>query len=41
MVDNSSYVIAYLNENKGGTANTVRYANKKGKKVINIGKLNI
>ena len=36
MVDNSSLVIAYLQRNYGGTANTVNYANKTGKRVVNI-----
>ena len=36
MVDNSSLVIAYLQRNYGGTANTVNYAIKKGKRVYNI-----
>lgn len=36
LVDNSSVCIAYLTEEKGGTAYTVNYANQKGVKVINI-----
>ena len=36
MVDNSACVVCYLNKKKGGTFNTVRYANKKGVPVINI-----
>ncbi len=36
MVDNSSCVICYLNKNKGGTFNTVKYAEKKGVPVINM-----
>ena len=36
MVDNSSCVICYLNKNKGGTYNTVKYAEKKGVPVINV-----
>ncbi len=38
MVDNSSAVICYLNQNKGGTFNTVKYAEKRGVKVINTTK---
>ncbi|MCQ2386972.1 MAG: SLOG family protein [Clostridia bacterium] len=34
MVDNSKYLIAYLRQNKGGTFNTVSYANKKGVEII-------
>ena len=36
MVDNSSVVVAYLNRDYGGTANTVKYANYKGISVIKI-----
>ena len=36
MVDNSALVFAYLNRNYGGTANTVKYARKKGLPIINI-----
>lgn len=36
MVDNSSLLLAYLRENKGGTFNTVKYAEKKGKNIISI-----
>jgi len=36
MVDNSACVVCYLNKNKGGTYNTVKYAEKKGVPVINI-----
>ncbi len=36
MVDNSTCVVCYLNKEKGGTFNTVKYANKKGIPVINI-----
>lgn len=36
MVDNSSLVIAYLKKNKGGTFNTVKYAESKGVCVIRI-----
>ena len=39
LVDNSSYCIAYLKENKGGTAYTVNYALKNDIKVINIAKI--
>lgn len=36
LVDNSSICIAYLVENKGGTAYTVEYARNNNVKVINI-----
>ena len=36
MVDNSSYCICYLTEDKGGTAYTVSYAKKQGLNVYNI-----
>ena len=36
LVDNSSVCVAYLTEEKGGTAYTVNYANQKGVKEINI-----
>ena len=36
LVNNSSVCVAYLTEEKGGTAYTVNYANQKGVKVINI-----
>lgn len=36
LVDNSSICIAYLTEETGGTAYTVKYANQKGVRVINI-----
>ncbi len=36
MVDNSSLVIAYLKKNKGGTFNTVKYAESKGVTVIKV-----
>lgn len=36
MVDNSSYCICYLAENKGGTAYTVNYAKRQGLKIINV-----
>ena len=36
LVENSSVCVAYLTEEKGGTAYTVNYANQKGVKVINI-----
>ena len=36
LIDNSSVCVAYLTEEKGGTAYTVNYANQKGVKVINI-----
>lgn len=36
MVDNSSLLVAYLRQNKGGTFNTVKYAEKKNQIIINI-----
>ena len=36
LVDNSRLCICYCNRNSGGTAYTVRYANQKGLKVINL-----
>ena len=36
LVDNSSICIAYLTQNKGGTAYTIDYAKKKGVRVINL-----
>lgn len=36
LVDNSSVCVAYLTEDKGGTAYTVNYAQQKGVKVINV-----
>lgn len=38
MVDNSSVCVCYCTRGKGGTAYTVRYAEKKGLPVINIGR---
>ena len=35
MVDNSERVITYFDGKNGGTANTIRYALKKGKKIVN------
>ena len=37
LVDHSGICVAYLTENKGGTAYTVNYAKKKGIPVINLG----
>ena len=37
MVDNSSVCIAYKTSEKGGTAYTVKYANKAGLEVVNLG----
>lgn len=34
MVNNSSVVVAYLRENKGGTFYTVNYAKRKNKKIV-------
>ena len=39
LVDNSSACIAYLTENKGGTAYTVDYAQKHGLTVYNVAEL--
>ena len=36
MVDNSSCLVAYLRENKGGTKNTVKYAENKDINIIYI-----
>ena len=36
MVDNSFVLIAYLNKSFGGTFNTVKYAEKKNKKIVYI-----
>ena len=36
MVDRASVCIAYLTETRGGTAGTVRYAEKQGISVINL-----
>ena len=36
MVDNSSAVICYFDGKSGGTANTVKYALKKGRRIINL-----
>ncbi len=36
MVDNSSAVVCYFEGKPGGTANTVKYAKKKGKRIINL-----
>ena len=36
LVDHSGYCICYLTKNSGGTAYTVRYAEKKGLKIINL-----
>lgn len=36
MVDNSSICIAFMQEYKGGTKNTVKYAENEGVRVINI-----
>ena len=39
LVDNSSLCICYLTKNTGGTAYTVRYAQKEGLKIVNIADL--
>lgn len=36
LVDNSSYCICYLKNNKGGTAYTVDYATRRGLEIINL-----
>ena len=36
MVDNSVSLVAYLNENKGGTFSTVKYAKEKGVSIIKV-----
>lgn len=36
MVDNSDICVAYLTSDKGGTAYTVKYAESRGKRVINL-----
>ena len=36
MVDNSSVLVAYIREKKGGTFNTVKYATSKKKQIIYI-----
>ena len=36
MVDNCSVLLAYLRDNKGGTFNTVKYAEKNQKQIIRI-----
>ncbi len=40
MVDNSTTCIAYIKEDKGGTAYTVKYAEKQGKAIIKLFKKN-
>ncbi len=37
MVDSSSVCIAYVTNEKGGAAYTMKYAQKKGKEVVNLG----
>lgn len=39
LVDYSGYCIAYLNENSGGTAYTVDYAQQNGLEIINLGSI--
>ena len=36
MVDHSQYVLTYYDGKKGGTANTVKYAIKKNREILNI-----
>ncbi len=41
MVDNSNTVITYFDGQRGGTANTLRYAASKKKRIINIAEYNL
>lgn len=34
MVDRAAYLVAYCNREKGGTASTVRYAQRKGREIL-------
>ena len=36
MVDNCDILVAYLKSDSGGTFNTVKYAEKKGVKIVRI-----
>ena len=36
LVDNSDILIAYMTKSEGGTASTVKYADRKGKTIINL-----
>ena len=38
LVDNSSVVVAYINYNRGGTYQTVKYAAEKQRRIIYVGK---
>ena len=38
MIDNSELLVAYVKKDFGGTYNAIKYANKKGVKVLNIAK---
>ena len=39
LVDNCELLIAYVNKDFGGAYNTLRYAEKKGTPIINVGKI--
>lgn len=41
MVDRCRYVIAYYNGSRGGTANTVKYATRNSREIINICETNL
>ncbi len=36
MVDNSDYVITWFDGQRGGTANTINYAKRKGRQIFNV-----
>lgn len=36
LVDNSSYCVCFLNKSQGGTAYTIKYAQKNGLKITNL-----
>ncbi|MBR6572328.1 MAG: DUF1273 family protein [Clostridia bacterium] len=41
MIDNSDMVLTYYDGKSGGTKSTLIYANKKGKKIVNIGEYGV
>ena len=41
MVDNSDVVLTYYDGKSGGTKSTLAYANKKGKRIVNIGEYGV
>ena len=41
MVDNSDVVITWFDGHKGGTANTIDYAMRKGRKIINLNTITV